>query len=151
MDAIICAACETCNPSPRFDGRPVNLRQVTQSNCGPDPVSAATDESAVAGVDAKVDRASSARTKSAADIRNEIKQNLSMALELNMDRAGQDYRDFDLNEARVDLCRDACANDSGCRAFTYVRPSYQGANARCWLKSGIPKAAANDCCISGVK
>jgi 1-phosphatidylinositol phosphodiesterase len=71
--------------------------------------------------------------------------------EPNTDRPGGDYRGFDLAAPRPELCRDACWGDARCRAFTYVRPGAQGPNARCALKSVVPPARSNDCCLSGVK
>lgn len=75
----------------------------------------------------------------------------SFALETNTDRPGMDYNSFDLSSANPSLCEQACNSDPDCRAFTYVKPGVQGTNARCWLKNGIPTAAPNDCCDSGVK
>jgi esterase/lipase superfamily enzyme len=67
------------------------------------------------------------------------------------DRPGMDYRNFDLAEARPELCRKACANESKCVAYSYVKPGVQGPTARCWLKSRIPPQVSSSCCISGVK
>jgi 1-phosphatidylinositol phosphodiesterase len=71
--------------------------------------------------------------------------------EMNMDRAGSDYRSFDLPQPRAEFCRDACMREPQCRAFTYVNPGVQGPNARCWLKNNVPPARMNACCISGTK
>jgi len=74
------------------------------------------------------------------------------ALELGTDRPGMDYKDFDLSSPDPKLCEDACKADSPkCKAFTYVKPGIQGPSARCWLKSGVPAAVKNDCCVSGIK
>ena len=79
------------------------------------------------------------------------------SLEANVDRPGNDIRNFDIaaptpgtfgNE--VDGCRMTCERDDNCKAWTLVRPGLQGPKARCWLKSGIPAAAPNNCCTSGV-
>ena len=75
----------------------------------------------------------------------------SFALETNTDRPGMDYNSFDLASANPSLCELACNADPNCRAFTYVKPGFQGANARCWLKNNIPDATPNSCCDSGVK
>jgi hypothetical protein len=75
----------------------------------------------------------------------------SVTLELNTNRPGHDYRDFDLREAKPELCRDACAADRGCMAFAYVKPGIQGDHARCWLKDGVSPAEHAPCCASGVK
>jgi hypothetical protein len=75
----------------------------------------------------------------------------SIGLENNIDRPGMDYRNFDLPSANPSLCQNDCRDDPNCRAFTYVRPGYQGNNARCWLKDEIPAAVPSQCCISGKK
>jgi hypothetical protein len=74
----------------------------------------------------------------------------SGGLEYDHDRAGSDYRSFDLPEPRPDLCLSYCQNEAQCLAFTYVKPGIQGPAPRCWLKSAIPPATANACCVSGV-
>ncbi len=66
------------------------------------------------------------------------------------DRAGGDYRNFDLATASYDQCRAACSADQQCRAYTYVKPGIQGPRARCWLKNTVPPQRASDCCVSGV-
>jgi hypothetical protein len=75
---------------------------------------------------------------------------ISGSLEYQVDRPGSDYRSFDLPEPRPDLCLAACTNEWQCLAFTYVQPGVQGPSPRCWLKSAIPDATPNPCCISGV-
>jgi hypothetical protein len=71
--------------------------------------------------------------------------------EMNVDRPGYDFQNFDLQQPRPELCRDACLRERQCQAFTYVNPGVQGPNARCWLKMSVPPATPNNCCISGVK
>jgi 1-phosphatidylinositol phosphodiesterase len=71
--------------------------------------------------------------------------------EHGIDRAGADYRSFDLPAPNPEMCREACFNEPQCRAFTYVHPRIQGPNARCWLKGSVPPPNPNGCCISGVK
>jgi hypothetical protein len=75
----------------------------------------------------------------------------TVSAEYNVDRPGYDYRQFDLSAADPNICRNACASDGQCRAFTYVAPGLQGPYARCWLKSAVPPPAASRCCVSGVK
>jgi hypothetical protein len=75
----------------------------------------------------------------------------NLTAEDNTDRAGADYKDFDLPQPRYELCRNACANDPNCRAYTFVRPGVQGSSARCWLKSSAPPGSSSNCCVSGVK
>jgi hypothetical protein len=74
-----------------------------------------------------------------------------VSAENNVDRHGQDYRNFDLPRPSPDLCSDACAHDPNCKAYTYVKAGVQGPNARCWLKSGVPPGTPSTCCVSGVK
>jgi hypothetical protein len=75
-----------------------------------------------------------------------------ISLEYNTDRAGSDYRDFDLAPGDgPKICRQACEDEAQCRAFTYVKAGVQGDNPRCWLKSSVPSASDSDCCVSGVK
>jgi len=71
--------------------------------------------------------------------------------EVNVDRPGYDFQNFDLSQPRPELCREACSRDGQCQAFTYVNPGVQGPNARCWLKMSVPQATPSNCCISGVK
>ena len=72
-------------------------------------------------------------------------------MERNTDRAGQDYKNFDLALPEPMLCANACMGEPNCKAWTYVKPGVQGNSARCWLKNGVPGASPNDCCVSGVK
>ena len=72
-------------------------------------------------------------------------------MEMNVNRIGMDYVDFDLSSPNPALCKEACAKDTGCKACTYVKPGYQGSIARCWLKYSVPTPEPGDCCISWVK
>lgn len=72
-------------------------------------------------------------------------------IEYNTDRGGQDYRSFDLGSANPSLCPSACAREGRCKAWTYVKPGYQGKSARCRVKHSVPRASSNNCCVSGVK
>ena len=64
------------------------------------------------------------------------------ALELNTDRSGGDFADFDLAAADPLLCATRCNQDERCRAWTYVKPGIQSQLARCWLKDQVPNATA---------
>ncbi len=72
-------------------------------------------------------------------------------LEANVIRQGGDYRSFDLASAQPEECRDTCAVEPQCVAFTFVNPGLQGPSARCWLKNTVPQPTPNACCVSGVK
>lgn len=72
-------------------------------------------------------------------------------LEYSIDRHGGDYRNFDTSTDPAGTpCKSACEAEHRCRAWTYVRPGYIGASARCYLKSKIPRPRRKPCCISGV-
>src|SRR5205085_3839272 len=52
-------------------------------------------------------------------------------VEMNVDRPGNDYKDFDLKVSNAQLCKKECLADSGCHAWTYVRPNTtRGPNPR---------------------
>jgi len=71
--------------------------------------------------------------------------------EFSIDRLGGDYRNFELPPDAVGAaCGQACTDDNKCRAWTYVRPGYIGAPARCFLKDRITRPRQKPCCISGV-
>jgi hypothetical protein len=72
-------------------------------------------------------------------------------LEVDVDRKGGDYRHFELPGNNPNACREACLGDARCRSFTYLRPSFWGPNAHCFLKESTPVATPNPCCISGVR
>lgn len=72
-------------------------------------------------------------------------------IEMSIDRAGGDYRHFDIKpDAGGESCMKACEDDKKCRAWTYTRPGYVSNNARCYLKSRITPPRRKPCCISGV-
>ena len=71
-------------------------------------------------------------------------------VEPGIDRPGGDYQNFDLANASPDKCRTSCQMNGKCLAYTYVKPGVQGVKARCWLKTSIPAARPNDCCVSEV-
>lgn len=73
-----------------------------------------------------------------------------LTTEPGTDRWGSDYKGFDV-AADPALCRQACAGDANCKAYTYVKPGVQGPSARCYLKNPAPASKPNDCCVSGVK
>jgi len=68
--------------------------------------------------------------------------------EENSDRPGSDYHRF--LEPRPRSCYHACRNDRRCRAWTWVKPGVQEAQAVCYLKNAMPPPVTNSCCTSGV-
>jgi len=74
------------------------------------------------------------------------------SFEVNVDRPGRDYTNFDLASGDANACKTACEQDgSKCKAWTFVKAGIQGPKARCWLKNAIPPASTNQCCTSGVR
>lgn len=78
-------------------------------------------------------------------------------IQTNTNRPGLDYTNFDVPQplpgsiiSAVGNCQAACQRDSNCLAWTFVNAGVQGANARCWLKNGIPAVQGDGCCTSGV-
>jgi hypothetical protein len=71
----------------------------------------------------------------------------------NSDRWGGDYARLYLSTAAPEACQAACANDSACKAFTYVPPWWYGNNdtAQCLLKSSVGPLVAGTGLVSGVK
>jgi hypothetical protein len=80
-----------------------------------------------------------------------IPKSFGQGIEYDVDRIGGDFTNFELSRARPELCQAACEKHGKCKAWTYVKPGIQGPNARCWLKSIVPKPISSRCCISGVK
>jgi hypothetical protein len=73
------------------------------------------------------------------------------AVEFSIDRTGGDYKNLDVaTDPAGAPCEAACKGDNRCRAFTYVRPGYLGASARCFLKERITRPRHKPCCVSGV-
>ena len=72
-------------------------------------------------------------------------------IEYSIDRTGGDYRNFETTpDAEGAPCKTVCEAENKCRAWTYVRPGYIGAAARCYLKDKITRPRHKPCCISGV-
>ena len=72
-------------------------------------------------------------------------------IEMFTDRFGGDYRNFDTKpDANGAACKAACDQDDKCRAWTYARPGYAGANARCFLKSQVKPPRRRPGLVSGV-
>lgn len=73
-------------------------------------------------------------------------------LEFNIDRPGGDFTSVTLPQASApQACLSLCNAEAACRAWTFVKAGVQAQNPRCWLKSSVPAAIANACCVSGVK
>jgi PAN domain len=71
-------------------------------------------------------------------------------LEDNVSRWGADYRRFNIASGGAEDCAEACAKDDRCRAWSYVKPGVSGPKALCRLKSAVPQAMADPCCVSGI-
>lgn len=81
-----------------------------------------------------------------------VKAGAGGAQEANTDRPGGDFNSVNLPlGSNASACRNLCNADGTCKAWTFVKAGFQGANPRCWLKSSVPPKVANNCCTSGVK
>ncbi len=69
--------------------------------------------------------------------------------EWGYDRPGMDYFNFVIEDNRVVHCEWKCMQDRRCKAWTFVKPGYQGQYSRCWLKHSVPRLVRNNCCDSG--
>lgn len=74
----------------------------------------------------------------------------AISLEQNMDRMGGDYKGFAV-PSDPERCRQACASDAACKAYTYVKPGIKGPEAMCFLKSSAVASNADTCCVSGMR
>jgi PAN domain len=73
------------------------------------------------------------------------------AVETSTDRAGGDYRSFELKRGEPDdACKAACAADNKCRAWTYARGGYVGHEPHCFLKKEIKPPRRKPGFTSGV-
>lgn len=79
------------------------------------------------------------------------KVNQGSCMNYNMDRFGSDYRMIEMSGPDPNFCRQACEEDPACVSFSYVRPGFQVANARCYLKNTAPLPYFNECCVSGLR
>jgi hypothetical protein len=75
----------------------------------------------------------------------------TVTLQPGTDRMGGDFRGFAMPQPDPQQCRQACADDRACRAYTYVNPGLKGPQAMCFLKNSTPPATASGCCTSGQK
>jgi hypothetical protein len=72
--------------------------------------------------------------------------------EMNVNRPGGDYIDFASGGAHTALlCLAACQSQPACKAWTFVKPGFDGPQSHCYLKSFVPPADIDNCCVSGVK
>lgn len=74
-----------------------------------------------------------------------------LGLEMNTDRAGSDYSSFSLAAPAPELCQARCASEGGCRAWTYVPPTADGASPQCFLKNAVPVAYSTEGMVSGFR
>src|ERR1700722_6119340 len=73
------------------------------------------------------------------------------AVETSIDRAGGDYRSFELKRGEGDeVCKAACGTDNKCRAWTYARAGYVGREPHCFLKKEIKPPRRKPGFTSGV-
>ena len=74
-----------------------------------------------------------------------------MIVEQNKIFIGNDYSVFTLKAGEHKRCRQACAKDKRCLAWTLVKPGGVAKLAECRLKREIGRSFSNKCCVSGRK
>lgn len=73
------------------------------------------------------------------------------AVETSIDRAGGDFRSFELKRGESDeICKTACVADNKCRAWTFARAGYVGREPHCFLKKEIKPPRRKPGFTSGV-
>lgn len=78
-------------------------------------------------------------------------ERVDAGMENDVDRPGSDYDKFHIDDQRPDRCQSECVRQNDrCKAWTYVRPGIQHKYAVCYLKSEVPSARPDKCCVSGV-
>jgi hypothetical protein len=70
-------------------------------------------------------------------------------MEYGTNRLGGDYRSFEAADPQA--CRDNCAGEAQCLAFTFVKPGVQKAAGVCWLKDRVSPPNPDANCVSGIK
>lgn len=71
------------------------------------------------------------------------------SFETDTDRVGGDLRNFEGAQTPTE-CRNACASESECVAWTFAKAGVVGDLPRCFLKSEVTPPSANSCCTSGL-
>ena len=62
---------------------------------------------------------------------------------------GHDYAHFEAPSAFV--CRNTCGGEPRCKAYTWVKPGFQGPHGQCWLKDSVPAIVKDRCCDSAAR
>jgi hypothetical protein len=77
---------------------------------------------------------------------------IKRGLEMNTDRMGGDYRDYDINFRNTpQVCQADCAADANCKAFTFAPAGWNGEKAHCWLKGSVAAKSTVEGLVSGVR
>jgi hypothetical protein len=71
-------------------------------------------------------------------------------LEVNIDRPGSDFKSYNLSAPEPEACQALCAQNSLCKAWTYVKAT-SSRSPRCYLKNAVANSAYNTNTISGLK
>jgi hypothetical protein len=87
-------------------------------------------------------------TQAAPVLRAAKRSEVKRGLEMDTDRPGSDYRQFDIGAHAPERCQAECAKDDHCRAWSFVLAGPLTA-ARCYLKANVPVATPATGIISG--
>jgi hypothetical protein len=70
----------------------------------------------------------------------------------DLDLPGNDYRNFTVRTGGIKVCKEACAEDSRCQAFTYLgEKHWSSQQGQCYLKTKFDKMVYNTRCASTYK
>jgi len=80
----------------------------------------------------------------------------SLTMEFGADRLGADYKDFVATDNNPLNCQVSCAQDTACKAYTFVPAGIltfepRGPVPRCYLKQSVPAPTVYKGLISGAK
>ncbi len=122
-----------------------SCRQTCQGVFGTDQAVAGSGQSVGATV------AAAGKTQPSSPAADSGNPGQKILMEYNTDRFGEDYKDFDLDSPKPELCAQLCINEKHCKAWTFVKPGVQSEKARCYLKEKVPPPTPDPNCVSGVK
>jgi hypothetical protein len=73
--------------------------------------------------------------------------------QVNYDRPGGDYTNFNVRPADPAICAQRCDREGRCRAWAFRYPTGDNTSGAgvCWLKSSVPQRVEDSCCASGVR
>jgi hypothetical protein len=81
---------------------------------------------------------------------NDVISAVKRGMDVGVERAGGDYRDFSMNYRSPELCQATCAQEAQCAAWSFS-PGTANTSAHCWLKSTVTPQMSAPAYLSGIK